>query len=389
MPRHRYDRGMLRIVAGLAVVALVMGLGMAPAAAQVDAGRCADLFPQSEFDYSTTAESVGVYGAGVPEGILDRYGRDFSVLVRWIQDEMGGLSDDIAVCIFEDRIPLDAQALGWPEGQALRAVAFGEEGIVVLSNWLPQHVPDAGYNGLLHVAQYQVSDGEYPEPFGNEVKGWYRNRIDRSVEVVHNSYVRQNTGLAEPWPPFPWTVGRMVDPLLWNPEFGYGGGGDFANFAVARGPGGMLSDPMGADLEALDEQWRQALFDESGAILGGSRGWVTGLIISISIVALGVLMAWWNHRQKRKFEQQLRDLPWLEEQSRLAREREAVQVSVASGGRRRDTRIGSRGPDSVVDGDDGDRTPSRGAVGPGRDGVSDRAESGDDIFRHPGFDDEV
>jgi len=380
---------MRRISLATLFALLALGLFAAPAAAQVDGGRCNELFPEVEFDHSTTAGPVGVYGFQVPEGILDRYGRDFTVLVDWIVDEMGGLDESVAVCIFQDDIPLDAQELGWPEGQALRAVAFGEEGIIVLSNWFPVNVPDAGYNGLIHVAQYRVSDGEYPEPFGTEVKGWFRNRLDRSVEVVHNFYLRQNAGLSEPWAPFPWAVGRMVDPILWNPEFGYGGGGDFANFAVANGPDTVLSDPLGSDLETLDEEWRQALFDESGAIPGGSRGWVTGLAITVTFLAIGVFMPWWNRRQKKKFEIQLRDLPWLEEQSRIAREREAVRTSVATSGGGRDTGIRRGGSTTtVVDGDDGDGTPSGGSVGSRRDRMSASGESGDDLFRHPGFDDE-
>jgi hypothetical protein len=380
---------MRRFHISLVLGLLLLGMTAAPAAAQVDGGRCAERFPDVEFDHSTTAGPVGVYGAGVPEGVLDRYGRDFGVLVDWIIEEMGGLDDSVVVCMFQNNIPLDAQALGWPEGQALRAVAFADEGIVVLSNWFPRHVPGAGYNGLIHVAQYRVSDGDYPEPFGTEVKGWYRNRLERSVDAVHNFYVRQNSGLSEPWAPFPWTVGRMVDPILWNPEFGYGGGGDFANFAVANGPETLLSDPLGSDLETLDEGWRQALFDESGAVPGGSRGWLTGLSVTIAVLAVGVFMPWWNRRQKRKFEAQLRDLPWLEEQSRLAREREAVRTSIATGGGGGDPRVGRGGsPSSGVDGDDGDGSPSGGTRRSRRDRMSSGGESGDDLFRHPGFDEE-
>lgn len=378
----------ISIVFGLLLLATV--LLAVPVGAQVDGGRCAEAFPDSEFDHSTTAATVDVYGSGVPEGILDRYGRDFAVLVDWVNAEMGGLEEGVVVCMFEDRLPLDAQAIGWPEGQLLRAVAFGEEGMVVLSNWLPQHVPDAGYNGLLHVAQYQVSDGSYPEPFGNEVKGWYRNRLDRSVEVVHNFLVRQSSGLAEPLPSNPgiWVSGRMFDPILWNPEFGWGGGGDFANYAVANAGTDLLADPTAADLDTLDEEWKQQLFDESGAIPGGTKGWITGLVISVGIVVLGILMALWSRRQKRIIEQRLRDLPWLEEQARQAREREAVRTSVATGGRSGDPRVGRSRSRAPGDGDDGDGSPAGSPVGSRGDGVSRRRQSGDDLFRHPGFDDE-
>jgi hypothetical protein len=386
--RRRYDDVMRRILISCVSTALVIGLGAAPAGAQVDAGRCGARFPDSVFDTSTTAGPVDIYGSGVPEAILERYGRDFTVLVDWVQAEMGGLDGGVVVCIFEDRIPLDADALGWPGSLPLRAGAFGDEGIVVLSNWLIQHVPDAGYYGLLHIAQYRVSDGNYPEPFGNEVAGWYRNRLNRSVESVHNIFVRQNTGLAEPWSPFPWTVGRMVDPLLWNPEFDFGGAGDFANFAVANGGNEVLSNPLGAGLEQLDEQWRQALFDESGATPGGSKGWLTGLIFALAAIGLGVLMAWSGRRQKRIIEAKMRDLPWLEEQSRLARQREAVRTSIAVGGGGGDSRIGGRGANGSIDGDDTDGTPAGGAGRSWRDRVTRRSETDDDLFRHPGFDDE-
>lgn len=369
----------------LPLVALV--LFAPPASAQMDGGRCAERFPEAVFDHHATAGPVDLYGSEVPAEILDRYGRDYTVLVEWIQDEMGGLGDGVVICMFEDQIPLDAQSLGWPEGQALRAAAFGEERMIVLSNWLIQHVPDAGYNGLLHVAQYQVSDGDYPQTFGNEVKGWYRNRIDRTVEVVHNVLVRQNSGLSEPWPPTPWVDEAIADPLLWNPEFGYGGGGDFANFAVANGGNEILSDPRSTDVASLDEQWRQALFDESGAVLGGSRGWIKGLVISIGIVLLGVLMALWNRHQKRVIEEKLRDLPWLEEQARLAHEQEAVRTSVAVGGRGRNARVGGSDAGPGFDGDDRDGTPTGRPFGRTGDGVSGRRQAGDDLFRHPDFDD--
>lgn len=380
---------MRRVLLATAAAALLIGLLAVPAAAQVDGGRCGELFPDVQFTHSTSAGPVPVHGFEVPEGILDRYGRDWAQLVDWIVAEMGGLDESVAVCVFQDDIPLDAQALGWPEGQALRAVAFGEDGIVVLSNWFPANVPDAGFNGLIHVAQHRVSGGDYPEPFGTEVKGWYRNRLDRSVEVVHNFFVRQNSGLAEPWAPFPWTVGRLVDPILWNPEFGYGGGGDFANFAVANGDDTVLSDPLASNLETLDDEWRQALFDESGAIPGGSRGWVTGLSVAVAVLAVGVFMPWWSRRQKKRFEKQLRDLPWLEEQSRIAREREAVRTSIATGGGSGDPRVGRSGSaTAVVDRDEGDGPPTGGSGRSRRDRMSSRGQPGDDLFRHPGFDDE-
>ncbi len=371
----------------LMMVLVGLLLAAAPASAQTGGGRCSERFAASVFETEADAGPVKVYGSGLTQPLLDRYAEDWRQLIELIQEEMGGLDGGVTVCVFDDRLPLDAEALGWPRGQFLRAIAFGEEQLVVVSSWLIGETPDAGRNGLLHVAEYQISGGTFPEPFGNDVKGWYRNRVDRTVEVVHNVFVRQNSGLAEPWQPFPWTVGRMVDPLLWNPEFGYGGRGDFTNFAVTTAGNGVLSDPLGLDLGELDDKWRQTLFDESGAILGGSRGWMLGLSLAIGLLLLGVLMAWWGRRQKRAIEDKMRDLEWLEQMSREARQRETVRTSIAGHAGSRDARIRRRGSDSDgVDGDDGDGSPAGGEGRTGRNRMSRRSKSGDDRFRHPGFD---
>jgi len=373
----------------LVVTAVLTGslLVAAPASAQDGGGRCSERLPDAVFDTEADAGPVTVYGSGVSQPLLDRYAADWGELVDLLQSEMGGLDGGVAVCVFDDKLPIDAEALGWPRNQQLRAIAFGDEMLVVVSSWLIAEAPDAGRNGLLHIAQYQVSGGTYPEPFGNEVKGWYRNRVDRTVEIVHNGFVRQNSGLAEPWGSFPWTVGAMVDPLLWNPELGYGGGGDFANFAVTTAGNGVLSDPLASNLGSLDERWRQTLFDESGAIPGGSKGWMLGLYLTIALLGFGVFTAWWTHRQKRLLEEKMQDVVWLDQMSREAHEREAVRTSVAVGDRRRNTRVRRRSADpGGVDGDDGDGSPTGSERGPRRDGVSRRAKSADDPFRHPGFD---
>ena len=373
----------------LAVATVFVGslLAAAPASAQTGGGRCSERIPDAVFDTEADAGPVKVYGSGTTQALLDRFAADWGELVELVQADMGGLDGGVAVCVFDDRLPFDAEALGWPRNQQLRAIAFGDEKLVFVSSWLVAVTSDAGRNGLLHIAQYQVSVGKYPEPFGNEVKGWYRNRVDRTVEVVHNAFVRQNSGLTEPWHPFPWTVGEMVDPLLWNPEFGYGGSGDFANYAVTTTGNGVLSDPLGSDLGTLDERWRRTLFDESGAILGGSKGWMLGLFLSVALLMLGGFMAWWTHRQKRLLEEKMGDLAWLEQMSREAHEREAVRTSIAVGGSRREARVRRRSPDSGgVDGDGRDGPPSGGEGGTRRNRVPRRGKPGDDLFRHPGFD---
>ncbi|MFH1105142.1 MAG: hypothetical protein V1757_09430, partial [Actinomycetota bacterium] len=167
---------MRRLLPLTLAAALVLGAS-ASASGHAPGGRCAERFPDSVFDTSAAAGPVMVHGSGIGSDLTTRYAADFERLVVLVQAEMGGLDDDVVVCIFAEDIPLDAQALGWPEGQKLHAAAFGEDRLVVVSSYLIRYVPDAGRAGLLHVAMWQVSEGQYPEPFGDEVAGWYRNRL--------------------------------------------------------------------------------------------------------------------------------------------------------------------------------------------------------------------
>ena len=387
--RSRYHHGMRRFVPLVFIAALLVGV-VGPATAQAPGGRCTQRFGDSVFETSAAAGPVMVYGSGVAATLLDRFAADYAELAVPLQAEMGGLDDDVVVCIFDGDLPLDAQAMGWPEGQKLHAAAFGEDRMVVVSAYLIAVAQGAGRAGLLHVAMWQVSGGEYPQPFGDDVAGWYRNRIDDRVEPVHAQFVRANTGLSEPWPPFQWAAGRMVEPLLWNPEFGYGGNGDFTNFAVATAGTSILANPLGVDLATLDEGWRQGLFDESGSILGGSRGWITGLVLILAVLATGILMAWWGHVTRKRLERELREA--------VARERRravpppvtgSVRPSGPVGERRGDARVGGgHSTTAVREHDRRDGSPPLREVGTAVDDVAPSAESGDDLFRHPGFHDE-
>jgi len=389
VPPRLYD-DVVRRIAPLALVAAIILDTAGIASAQVPAGRCADRFGGSVFETSAAAGPVMVYGSGLTSEMTDRFATEYEDLAVLVEPEMGGLEGAV-VCIFAGDIPIDAQALGWPEGHKLHAAAFGGERLVVVSAYLVGFVIDAGRAGLLQVAMWQVSGGRYPEPFGNDVVGWYRNRLGDQVETIHAQFVRANTGLSEPWPPlWTWDAGQMLEPLLWNPEFGYGGDGDFTNYAVALSGTGILSDPLAHDLAALDEGWRQLLFDESPSIPGGSRGWITGLILVIAAILAAVLMAWWGHYTKLRLERELREAVARERRwAAPVPERASVRPSASVGESRRDPRVGRGGADSVgANADHRDGPPSLREVGTAVDDMPSRDESGDDLFRHPGFDEE-
>jgi hypothetical protein len=382
---------MRRAVVGAGLVALAL-FGAPAASAQTEG--CEARFDAS-FETSVEVGPVTLRGSGLNPELTERFADDFAPLVALLDEELGTL-DGVEVCIFEDRIPVDAQALGWPEGQSLRAISFGDDRLVALSSWLIGRVPDAGRVGLIHVALWQASDGTYPQGFADDVMGWYRARLDGSLGAIHSVYLRYQIGLTEPWPPSPWTVSTIRDPILWNPEVPYGGAGDFTDFVVEQEGSAFLSDPDPAEIVRLDEAWRQALFDESGAIPGGSRGWITGVVLVGAILAAAIALAVGDRIYRKRAERQMREqalnpqMVWPAQEPGEDDGQDAlVRPSLGSRRRRGDARVGGRQTQPRgVKGDHRDRAPSGGKVGTDRDPVSPGDESGHDLFRHPGLDDD-
>jgi hypothetical protein len=378
---------MRRLLPAILAACIVIGASFAAPAHAQEAVGCQGRFPDTAFGTSAAAGPVIVRGSGISAAITERIAGDLSSTAEAVQDEIGGL-DGVEVCVFPDRLPLDGTALGWPEGQSLRAVAFGDDGLIVLSSWLVGTLRDAAIVGVVHVAEWRASAGSYPEPFGSEVMGYYLGVANDTLASVHNSYVRANIGQKEPWPPIPWAAGRMIDPLLWNPEYGHGGAGDFGSFAHRVGGPEVFADPDPARLAELDEAWRNGLFEESGAVRGGSTGWIGGLIALIVALVAGGTLAYLNRLSKRRAEQALREAALAERDAEPDAEPDAgpVTTSVVSGVGRRDPRVGGGPPGAVRgDRDHGDRSPARGPRGSGAHQVPPAPQSDDDAFRHPSF----
>ena len=383
---------MRRLVPLLAVSALfALGLAVpAPPAAAQGAVGCQGLFPDTEFDTRAEAGPVVVYGSGIHPDMTARFAGEYANVVAWVEADIASLAG-VEVCLFEDKIPLDAQALGWPEGVYLRAAAFGEQGLVALSALNVGVVGDAGKAGLIHIALWRASGGTYPQPFGDDVMGWYLGRDAGATEAIHSLYLRQQIGLREPWPPFPWTVSKISDPILWHPDFGRGGSGDFTAYVAAARGAAFLAAPSPDELATLDEGWRQALFDESSAIPGGSRTWIGGVIAAAVLLAAAIAFAWLGRASRLRAEAAVLQLATAPAAPAAAAEDggAAVRPLVGGGPGRRHSRVGGTGAGAVGrHGDDRDRAPTGGEGGAGRDRVAPPAKPGDEIFRHPGFHDE-
>jgi hypothetical protein len=306
-------------------------------------------------------------------------------VVSFLGDEFGDLRS-IEICLFPDRLPVDSVALGWPEGQTLRAFASASDDIVALSTLFFGQVREASIVGLVHIAQWRAGGESYPDFFARDVIGFYLSRDAGNTEQVHRAFVRANIGRREPWAPFPWSSGQIEELLLWNPEVGYGGAGDFAGFALAEAGQSVFVTPGAAVLADLDVRWREALFDESGSSRTGSRGWIAGLVALIAVLAAGAALAVLNRLSKTRAEAALREAAEraAEEAALAEQEREAVRTSIATSSRRRDARVRGGTPRTGgIDGDHGDRPPPGRPRGGGSDDVPAGAETDDDIFRHP------
>jgi hypothetical protein len=322
--------------------------------------------------------------------LAERFAGEFSQIVDWLEADITSMAG-VEVCLFVDELDLDSEALGWYPGMPLRAIAFGEQGVVALSAWMTRYLQDAGVAGLIHVALWRAGGGSYPQPFGDDVIGWYLGRLAGTTEAIHSLYLRQQIGLREPWPPFPWSVSSSSDPILWRPEFGYGGAGDFTDYVAGVEGAGYLAAPDPDRLAELDEGWRQALFDDSGAIPGGSKGWIAGVIAAVVLLGAAVAFAWLGRVSRLRAEEALRLLAVAPAGGAPAvggSEAEGAAVRPSVGGRtgRRHTGIGGADAGSVGrDGNDRNRTPAGREGGTRGKGVAQPAKPGDEIFRHPGF----
>jgi hypothetical protein len=368
------------------VVLLAAAGSAAPAGAAQTAAGCAGLVPGASFDTQASAGPVVVRGSGLNLAMTQRYAGSFAQVVEWMDADIADLTG-VEVCIFSDELPLDAEALGWYPGQELRAGAFGEQGVVVLSAWQPGLVTTAGNVGLIHVALWRASGGSYPQPFGDDVMGWYLGRLGGLTQEIHNVYLRQQLGMREPWPPFAWASTRIDDPILWNPEIGYGGSGDFTRYVVGVEGASFLADPDPALLTQLDEGWRNALFDESGAIRGGSKGWIIGVIATGGLLLAAIAFAFWGRASRRRAEAALRELSsHSQPPDEPLQPVGAVHPLVGGGLRGGEARVGgAAAPPVGRDGDEGDRSPAGGGRRARRHRVPKAGKSGDDIFRHPDF----
>ncbi len=290
---------MRRVTIASATVVLAL-LGAGPVAAQAPAG-CAGQFPATVFELRAPAGPVTVVSSDLSVELTDRYAADVATVAAAMQRDIGGL-DGVEVCLFPDELPLDSVALGWPEGQRLRAASFVESRTVVLSAHQPRLVRPAAILGLAHQAQWAVSGGEYPATFGSAVAQWYSSDAAGRLDRDHASlrYARIIGSLAEP---VPWTAGALEPVMLWDPQFQDSPIGDFVAFAVAAEGRGLLGDPDPATLRRLDVEWRQELLNEARGSDRPTDDWISGVVVVAAVLVLGLslpLYGVWRKRRDRR-----------------------------------------------------------------------------------------
>jgi hypothetical protein len=292
----------LLLLAAAATAAVV-----APVGAQPAASGCSALFPDQEWDLTVDLGPTLLYLSGLPDGIVDRYARELAEASQLIQSEIGGL-EDVEICIFDDQLPLDSVALGWPEGQFLRAASFGEERAVVLSAWTIGLVKPAGILGLAHQAEGGSADGAYPEPLGGAVRAWYMSRLTDRLERHHN--VMRYANLIQSIPEeIPWTSGSIDELMLWNPEFQESAIGDFTQFVVDRAGLEALIDPDETQLQEIQTEWQRQLLIEARGTDRPTTGWIVGGAIIIALLVLALVIVVVNRKRTRPRKQEPKTLP--------------------------------------------------------------------------------
>jgi len=280
----------MRRTTTIILVLLTIGAIASPAALGQEAIGCDAVVPDRPWDQTIDLGPVLFRSSGLPEARAERFARSFAEAATVIDEEIGGLKG-VEICVFDDLIPVDAQALGWPEGQSLRAVSLGPARAVLLSSWNIGLVEPAGYLGLVHQAQFGLADGAYPEPLGGAVRSWYRARFSGRLDTDHSTMRYANLVRSIP-EAIPWTAGSIEPTMLWNPQFQNSAIGDFVEYVVATAGVEALRDPGSVDFIALQDGWQRELLIEARGSERPTTGWITGLII-LAVIALvaGVLFA--------------------------------------------------------------------------------------------------
>ncbi len=298
MGTRRIGALLAALVAGLVVGTLPLGVPAPPAAA---ANGCEAMFPEATFENSAPIGAATLHTSELADTVAARVADDLRRAAELIAGDLPGLAG-VEVCVFADELPLDAQALGWPEGQRLRAVSFGPERVVALSAWQLRLLADAGVLGLAHQAQWGVGDGHYPDPLGGAVAQWYAARLDDRLGRDHATMRYANLIRAIP-EDIPWTAEAIPERLLWNPEFQLSPIGDFVEFAVAAEGTGVLREPDAATWRRLQADWQRSLLVEATGSESGTRGWIGGVVVVSIIAVMGLALAlgaFVQHRRRQR-----------------------------------------------------------------------------------------
>jgi hypothetical protein len=285
---------MRRAVAALGMI--ILAVVAIPAASAQQSGRCADAYPEAQWDRVTGA-SVAIYASAVPIEQQRRFAEEIDAAVAWIVDEMGPV--DGTVCLVDEASQFDRERYLLGSAQ-FHAAVVADDGIVAVSTSEQLgRVGAAATFGLVHLRLWQESGGSgWPEPLATAIAHWYRTRLLDRLDLRHAEARVANffTDTSQ----VDWGGRVQQATLLWDPGRNDSAIGDLVAHAVAAEGTAVLLDADAARWAAREERWRIALRTELTGREGPTTTWISGVVLAIAVVlvAAGIaVLGFWSKRR--------------------------------------------------------------------------------------------
>jgi hypothetical protein len=283
----------------LAVAVVAAGAILAIPANASSPTACPQRFPQVEWQLVLDGD-VEVHGAGIPDAMAERFGREIGLSSAWIAEDIG--SFETVVCLVgEDAAYLGDEfvsgSVGFHAHQNLR------DQFMMVETQRPGFVGPAVTYGLAHQALWQNNGNDaFPEPIASVIAQWYRARILERLELYHAEVMFEN--FFDTDAVIDWTESSQEPVQNWIPENNFRAIGDFVAFAVAEHGTGVLLETEGSVWTDIEGEWRTALRSDLTGRETPTTDWVFGVAIAVAIVVFALvaigLGLYSKHRRRRR-----------------------------------------------------------------------------------------